>query len=251
MMDEQHPPAPRFAPRDYRVSAERRQRAVRARRTIAIVSLSLIALAVLAWVVFPPGEGTRVSLSYSTIVLAILAVLMLLRLVLLSRKADRFVASDGAVLQLSPQGILVAGDTLIPWRAVSGVWALDSAPALRARASGKVFGAPGRAMLEAGVNTANLTFGVVDVAQASDPSGRIRGFRALPSGVVPGRLELPFGSQFGTAELHDALTAMRAALPVEVPVRLADGAMDYAAAWSGVADDVAEIRRREAERGLG
>lgn len=250
MIDEQHPSATRFASRDYRVSAERRRRAVRARRTVTVVSLALIALAVLAWVFFPPGEGTRVSLSSAAIVLAILAVLLLLRLVLLSRKADRFVAADGAMLQLSPQGIQIAGDTHLPWQSVSGVWALDSAPKLRARASSTVFGAPGRIMLDAGVNTANLTFGVIDIAQASDPAGRIHSFRALPSGTVPGRLELPFGSQFGTAELHDALTAMRAAMPAEVPVRLADGAMDYAAAWSGVADDVAEIRRRETERGI-
>lgn len=233
---------------DFLVTPERRRQARRARRLVVLVCAALIALAIVAWVLFPPGPSTRFTLSLAAVLLVVLAVLLLLRLWGIVRKAERYVATDGMMLQLSTQGIGIAGDTTIPWHAVSGIWAFDSAPALRERAQRTVFGAPGRVMLRAGVNTANVTFGVVDVAAVIDPARRIRRFRALPSGLTPGRLELPFGSQFDTAQLHEVLAVARSVLPPEVPVRLADGVMDYAAAWSGVSDDVATIREREAQR---
>lgn len=234
---------------DFRVTPERRREARRARLQIVTAAVMLLALAAVAWLVFPPGGDTRPTLSYAAVVLAILAVLLLLRMWLISRKAERFVSADGAMLRLDLHGILLAGDTQIPWHAVSGIWAFDSATELRARARHTVFGAPGRLMLRAGVNTANITFGVTDARAVADPRARLRRFRPTEAGLIPGRIELPFGSQFDTARLHEALDYARAILPADVAVRLADGVMDYAAAWSGTNDDIDTIRVREAQRG--
>lgn len=232
--------------RVYRVTPERRADARRARRGIVIVALVLLAISVLPWLVFTPQRISRPSLGYAAIVLTVLAVLLLVRLWRIVRKAEQFVASDGTMLTFTQAGLMIAGDTTIPWDAVSGVWALDSAPALRERAQHTVFGAPGRAMLRAGVNSANITIGISDTSRISDPHTRVRTFRAVGSGLVPGRIEVPFGTQFGTAELHEAIAVLKLILPIEVPVRLTDGAIDYAGAWAGTADDVATIREREA-----
>lgn len=229
--------------RNYRVSAERRATARRARRTVMIVALALLALSLLPWLLF---DSTRLSLGFSALVLTVLSVLLLLRLWRIIRKAEKFVAPDGSMLAFTQDGLTVTGDTTIPWDVVSGVWALDSAPALRARAEHTAFGAPGRVMLAAGVNTANVTIGVSDVSRVADPLGRVRKFRSVTSGLVPGRIEVPFGTQFGTAELHEMIAVLKLILPTEVPVRLATGALDYAEAWAGTADDVSTIREREA-----
>lgn len=232
----------------FTVTPERRAAASRARATVLFVAAGLVVLAVVALLAFPPGTGTRASLSFASILLLVLAGLVALRLVLVARKADRFVAPDGAVLWIDRTGITVAGDIRIPLGAVSGAWGVDRGPVLRQRAANSFFGAPGRVMLRAGVNTADITIGITDVRAIEDPSGRVKRFRALPSGLVPGRVEIPFGAQFDTPELHAALRALRAALPLEVPVRLSADAFDYAAAWAGTADDVAAIRRAEASR---
>lgn len=232
--------------RVYRVSPARRAEARQARRGIVIVALVLLAISALPWLVFTPQGISRPSLGYAAIVLAVLAVLLLVRLWRIVRKAEQFVASDGTMLAFADAGMTIAGDTTIPWDAVSGAWALDSAPALRERAQHTVFGAPGRAMLRAGVNSANLTIGVSDTSRISDPRARVRTFRAVSSELIPGRIEVPFGTQFGTAELHEVIAVLKLILPVEVPVRLTDGALDYAEAWAGTADDVATIRDREA-----
>lgn len=234
-------PAPEFPVRDYRVTTERRAEAAKARRSVMLVSGIFLALAVFAWVVFPPGEGTRLSLTYLTAVLAALSLLLLLRLWLIVRKANRFVSPEGSMLRLAPEGVYVTGDTFIPWQMVSGVWTHDTGPQLRASK-----GLAKRSMIRAGVNTANITIGIVDVAQISDPAGRVKRFATLPSGLTPGRLEFPFGTQFATPELTDAFAVFRWALPPEVPVRFATGVMDYAEAWAGTSDDVAKIREREA-----
>ncbi|MFC5338661.1 hypothetical protein [Leucobacter denitrificans] len=239
-------PSPAAAGRSFRVTPERRAEAKRARRNVAIVAIVLLALSFLPWLLWGPHGIARPSLRYAAIVLSVLAVLTLIRVWRIVRKAERFVGPDGAVLEITSSSITVAGDTVIPLTAVSGVWALDSAPALRARAQHTLFGAPGRAMLSAGVNTANITIGITDCAAISDPSSRVKRFRTLASGNTPGRIEFPFGSQFGTEELQDAFAVMKSLLPVEVPVRLATGALDYAAAWAGTADDVTTIREREA-----
>ena len=230
------------------VSPERRADARRARRSAIILAAVFGALAAVALIVFPPGPGTRVTLTGGAIVLLILAVLLVLRVLRVAAKADRFVAADGSMLVIGATGVTVAGDTHIPWGAVSGVWAIDRGAALRQRASRSVFGAPGRIMLRAGVNTADITIGITDTTAVHDPATRVRRFRALPSGLIPGRLELPFGTQFGTEELNHALAAFRRALPADVPVRLTTGEFDYAGAWAGTADDVAKIRADEASR---
>lgn len=234
--------------RDFLVSGERLAEARRARLTVVCVAIALLVLAGLALVLFSPGAGTRFSLSAGSIVLAVLAVLLLVRIALIARKASSGVGADGSVLRLSPEGVTVSGDAFVPWHALSGAWALDSAPALRARAEKTVFGLPGRIMLRAGTNTASITLGILDVALVRDPATRATRFATLPSGATPARIELAFGSYFGTAELHEAFAAMRAALPPEVPVRLCSGALDYAAAWAGTADDVETIRQREASQ---
>lgn len=232
----------------FAVSPERRADARRARTIVIGVAVGLLLLAAAALIFFPPGTGTRASLSFASIILVVLAVLLVVRILLIARKADRFVAADGTMLWIDQTGITVAGDVRIPVGAVSGVWGVDRAPALRQRAATAFFGAPGRVMLRAGVNTADITIGIVDVSAVTDPGGVVKRFRALPSGLVPGRLEIPFGAQFDTPDLHAALRAFRAVLPLEVPVRLSSGAFDYAAAWAGTADDVETIRRAEASR---
>lgn len=236
-----------FPLRDFRVSPERRADAKRARITVVLISLGLFFLSLLPWVFFGGGQ-TRLSLGYAALILSALSLLLLLRIALISRKADRFVAADGSMLRIAQEGIIVAGDTFIPWPAVSGVWALDSAPGLRARAARSVTGAPGRVMLRAGTNTANMTIGIADVSRLEDPAQRAHRFRKLSSGLTRGRIEIPFGSQFVTEQLHEAIGVFRRVLPPEIPARLADGALDYSAAWAGTADDAQTIREREASR---
>lgn len=230
------------------VSAERRADARRARRTVYLVAAVLAVLAVAGLIVFPPGSGTRLTLTGAAIVLLVLAALLSVRVLRVAAKADRLVAADGSMLTIAPTEVTVAGDTRIPWAAVSGVWAIDRAPELRRRAGRSVFGLPGRVMLRAGVDTADITIGIADTAVIHDPAARVRRFRALPSGLVPGRIEVPFGAQFGTEELSQALAAFRRALPADVPVRLASGEFDYAGTWAATADDVATIRANEASR---
>lgn len=243
----QHPTWHPTLIRDYRVTPERSRQARRARIGVVACSFSLLAIATTAWIAFPPGPGTRGTLSIATVILAALSLLLALRIAFVKRKADRFVASDGAMLELDAQGIMIAGDTSIPWHAVSGAWALDLGPDLRRRAARTVFGAPGRVMLKAGINTASLTIGITDAQAVHDPARRIHRFRALRSGLVPARIEVPFGSQFGTEELQDLVGVLRAALPAHVPARIATGTLDYAAAWAGTADDAETIRAREDE----
>lgn len=238
---------PQFPVRDYRVGPERGAITRRARRSVVFVALCLLVLSLLPWVFFQPGPGVRPSLGYAALVLTVLALLLLLRIFFITRKADRFLAPDGAMLRLDPAGITISGDTFIPWQAVSGAWTYDTGDQLRARAKHPLFGVPGGAMLKAGVNTANITFGITDVALVSDPSLRVKRFKTLPSGATPGRIEFPFGSQFTSDELRDAFAVLRWALPAEVPARFATGVLDYAAAWAGTGDDVAAIRKRDAE----
>ena len=230
------------------VSPARRADARRARRTVSLVAAVLTVLAVAGLVVFPPGSGTRLTLTGAAIVLLVLAALLALRVLRVAVKADRLVAADGSMLTIAATEVTVAGDTRIPWAAVSGVWAIDRAVELRRRAGRGLFGVPGRLMLRAGVDTADITIGIADTTGIHDPAARVRRFRALPSGLVPGRLEVPFGAQFGTDELSQALAAFRRALPDDVPVRLAAGEFDYAAAWAATADDVSKIRANEASR---
>lgn len=230
------------------VSPERRADARRARRTVYLVAAVLALLAVAGLVVFPPGAGTRLTLTGAAMVLLVLAALLAVRVLRVAAKADRLVAADGSMLTIAPTEVTVGGDTRIPWAAVSGVWAIDRAAELRRRAGRSVFGLPGRLMLRAGVDTADITIGIADTAVIHDPASRVRRFRALPSGLVPGRIEVAFGSQFGTEELSQALAAFRRALPADVPVRLASGEFDYAGAWAATADDVTTIRANEASR---
>ena len=231
----------------FAVTATRRAKARVARRGIVIGSSIVIALATLAWIAFPPGEATRTTLAWAITALAIISALLIVRIALMAKKADRLIGPAGTVLEISPEGIVVAGDLHIPLSAVSGVWAVDRRPELRVRADKSVTGAPGRVMLAAGANTADIAIGVLDAAAAHDSSGRLTRFRQLPSGATPARVEIPFGSQFDTQELHEALRTFRAALPATVPVRLATGAMDYAAAWAGTADAPETIAQREAD----
>lgn len=231
----------------FNVSPERRAAASSARRTVLIVAAVLAAAGVGAFVAFPPGGDTRASLSIAAIVLVALAGLMVLRLVQISRKADGIVGAGGEVLALEPGGIRVAGDTVVPWDVVSGVWASDNGPALRRRAASPVLGWSGRLMLASGTNTANLLIGITDAARMTDPAARAKRFKALPSGMTPARIELPFGSWFDTDALLAVLGEARGFLPAEVPARMATGNLDYAAAWAGAQDDVATIRAREAE----
>ena len=230
------------------VSPERRDDARRARRAVYTVAAVLAVLAVAGLVVFPPGSGTRLTLTGGAIVLLVLAVLLAVRVLRVASKADRLVAVDGSMLTIAATEVTVAGDTRIPWAAVSGVWAVDRAVELRRRAGRGLFGLPGRLMLRAGVDTADITIGIADTTVIQDPAARVRRFRALPSGLVPGRIEVPLGAQFGTGDLSQALAAFRRALPDDVPVRLASGDFDYAAAWAATADDVATIRANEASR---
>lgn len=232
----------------FSVTPERRAAARRARATVLWVAVALVALAAVALIVFPPGTGTRASLSFASILLVVLAALLVVRILLVARKADRLVAADGTMLRIDPSAVTVAGDLRIPLEVVSGAWGVDRGPALRARAATAFFGGPGRVMLRAGVDTADITIGVSDVSAVSDPAGRLTRFRPLPSGVVPGRIEIAFGAQFDTPDLHAALRMLRATLPAETPVRFSSGPLDYAAAWAGTADDVETIRRAEASR---
>src|SRR5690606_6534091 len=105
--------------RVYRVSPERRAEATRARRSIAILSFALLALSLLPWIVFTPARIGRPSLAYAALVLTVLSILLLIRLWRIARKAEKFVAPDGTMLQFTQEGITVAGTTLIPWRAIS------------------------------------------------------------------------------------------------------------------------------------
>lgn len=230
------------------VSGERRAAARAARRGVLVLAGALAALAIAGLVVFPPGLGTRATLTGAGLVLLVLSALLALRMWRIIVVAERWVGTDGSVLELTPDGLVAGGDVRVPWASVSGVWAQDRGAALRARADRRVIGGPGRVLLRAGTSTGELTIGVTDVATITDPAGRVRRFARLPGGQTPGRIEIPLGAWFGSQDLADAVAAARAVLPSEVPVRLTDGVMDYAAAWAGTADDVATIRRREAAR---
>jgi hypothetical protein len=237
------PSLPRFL-----VSPQRRAAARSARRGVVLLAGALAVLAVVGLVVFPPGIGTRATLTGASLVLLVLSALLALRIWRVAVVADRWVGSGGRVLEFTDDGLIAAGDVWVPWDSVSGVWAQDRGAALRARADRRVIGGPGRVLLRAGVSTGELTIGVTDVATITDPARRVRRFARLPGGQTPGRIEIPLGAWFGTDELAAAVSAARAVLPAEVPARLTDGVTDYAAAWAGTADDVATIRRREASR---
>ena len=56
---------------------QRRQAAQRARRTVLIIAIVLFVGAIAALIAFPPGTGTRLTLTGASLVLAVLAVLML------------------------------------------------------------------------------------------------------------------------------------------------------------------------------
>jgi hypothetical protein len=232
----------------FAVSAERRAAARAARRGVLLLTAGLAALAVAGLIVFPPGIGTRPTLTGASLVLLLVSGLLALRIWRVVVVADRWVGADGAVLEFTDEGIVVADDVRVPWAAVSGVWGQDRGAPLRARADRRMIGGPGRVMLRAGVSTGELTIGVTDVSAVTDPAGRVHRFGRLPGGQIPGRIEIPFGAWFGSRELADAVAAARAVLPPDVPARLTDGVMDYAAAWAGTADDAATIRRREATR---
>lgn len=227
---------------------QRRQAAQRARRTVLIIAIVLFVGAIAALIAFPPGTGTRLTLTGASLVLAVLAVLMMLRIGRVAAKADLAVAADGEMLRVEAGGIRVRGDVLIPWQNVSGVWASDRGVELRRRAATALLGAPGRVMLRAGVNTADVTIGIVDTAAVAGSLRLLKRFSPVEGGLTPGRIELPFGAWFDSDDLARLLHEVRAALPAEVPVRLTEGVMDYAAAWAGTADSVATIRTRESSR---
>lgn len=230
------------------VPPERRAAARSARRGMLILAGALAVLAVAGLVVFPPGIGTRATLTGASLVLLLVSALLAVRIWRVAVVADRWVGHDGSMLELTPEGLVAGGDVHVPWASVSGVWAQDRGAALRARADRRLIGGPGRVMLRAGVSTGELTIGVTDVATIADPARRVHRFTRLPGGQTPGRIEIPLGAWFGSRELADAVAVARTALPPDVPARLTDGVMDYAAAWAGAADDVATIRRREASR---
>ncbi len=233
----------------FAAAAERRADAGRARRTTTIWTAGLALVAVAAFVLFPPWAATtRGSLSWAALILLVLGVLVFVRVRRIAAKADRLLGADGELLAVGTESIIVGDTVRIPLGDISGVWAQDRGPSLRLQASRGISGFTGRILLRAGLNTADLVVGIVDVRGATDPESRVHRFRPTPDGVVPGRIELPFGSWFGSAELHRALTTLRSLLPAEVPVRIAADAMDYAAVWADTARPVDEIRARETRR---
>ena len=232
----------------FRVSAARLTDAARARRSVRIAAAAMIALAAAAWVIFPPGDGTRITLTLASALLAFVAVGLILRVRRIQRKSERFLGAEGEFLAISPETVTVGGGTIIPADAISGVWAADRGAELRERTRRTIFGLPGRTMLRAGVNTADVTIGISDAERVIDGAALLTRFRAHPGGERPARIEIPFGSFLDSSELQRALRAARSCLPADVPVRLTDGVMDYSTAWAGTADPVDVIRARERQR---
>ncbi len=229
------------------VSESQRADARRARVTVLVIVAACLALAVFALVAFPPGDGTRGSLTVVSILLAGLGVLAALRLLLIRRKADRLLTPSGNIIAMSARGVVASGDVLIPWQAISGVWAHDRGASFRAQGRRRgPFGALSRLMARAGTSTIDLTIGISDTTRIDDPHSLVTRHREQR-----GRLEIPFGSWHGPDELARVMQGFANGLQGAAPVRYCSGPMDYGAVWAGTADGPDAIAKRESEAAKG
>lgn len=189
----------------------------------------LLALAIVALVWNP--EGSRIK--FTAPILAALALLLALRVFLIHRKAMRFVAPDGAVLEFTNSHLIIGGRIAIPWHQVSRVLSYDGVHKIensRNIANG--------IMRDIGLNFIELAFYVGDRRVINDPRHEVKGFDG-GDGPAPGRIEVPFGAWFDSEQLRQTLAIIRAQLHPNVPMEHFAEPLDYAAKWVGLNDDEA------------
>ncbi|MBH0128780.1 hypothetical protein [Salinibacterium sp. NK8237] len=210
----------------------------------------LALLAAASLIVFPPGAAaTRPTLTAGAIVLLVLAALFLVRLLLIRRAAQRSHGANGAVIAITPTGIVVRGDTTVPFEEITGVFAKDDQDALLSKAAPRVRGVAGRALLRAGLHGIELTIGlrdavaVRDTADTPKAAARIHQFAALADGTRPGMIQLPFGVTHDSAALANLLQALQARLEPAAPVKALTGVLDMAIVVGACADPATIIEK--------
>ena len=214
-------------------------------RTLLIAALGLGALAAVSLLVFPPGVADRASLTIAGVILLVLALVLLVRLLLIRRAANRSYGPRGEVLVITPSALILAGDVVIPYEQVTGVFAKDDSATLLRKSSARVLGAGGRALMSAGLSGIDLVVGVRDGA-AIRRAARTPSAAALvhiyPSRTA-GSITIAFGATQDSTALRGAMSLLADRLEPGAPVRTLTGTFDLALAVAAFAEPETVIEK--------
>lgn len=203
------------------------------------------------------------------VAVAFLAVPVLVRASIrrMERKAERFLAADGATQFVVGERALRIADTEIPYERITCVFAYPegeqySSGGLRGevmaarmdltadrptagRAVGARIGtAQRRRLYRDGAKSAiQMMIGVDGKAAIAAPEGFINPLRTLPHrGEDPGRIDVPFGAYLAVDDLETLLSELVRASGGAFPVGVVSGALDWATATTSAAETREGIR---------
>lgn len=171
----------------------------------------------------------------------------------MERKAERFLATDGATQFSVGAQALTVGDTVLPYERITMMYAKAegeqySSGGIRGevmayrmdlsenrpgpgRAVGAAIGSRLRRRLyrEGAKSTISLTIGVDHASSIAAPEGVMNGLRSLPKrGDDPGRIDVPFGAYLDFNDLQVLLGAVhRATEGRAFPIGVVSGAMNW------------------------
>lgn len=171
----------------------------------------------------------------------------------MERKAERFVAADGATQFVVGAQALAVADVVVPYERITMMYAKAegeqySAGGIRGevmayrmglaedrpgpgRAVGAVIGSRLRRKLyrDGAKSTISLTIGIDRASTIAAPEGMVNGLRALPKrGDDPGRIDIPFGAYLDFDDLQTLLGAVHRATGGSVfPIGVVSGVMNW------------------------
>lgn len=223
------------------------------------------------------GVGIPLSVSGTTSLVGILVLAAVFALIpvgilwstrRLERRAERFLAADGATVIVVGQEALTVADVVVPYERITlvyanteqehyssggarGAGAVERADLTQgATSAGNVAGAKigtgmRRALYREGAKSGiEVVIGVDHVSSLDVPDGFVNRLASLPKrGEEPGRIDVPFGAYLGIEDLRGFLEAVTAATDGQLfPVGVVNGTLDWAAAQSSAAETREKIR---------
>ena len=206
------------------------QRVIVAKRSVAKVTLVLVALTVAAvtpWIVVPASRGMATMHWVSLALLALVAAAALATW-RIRASAKWWQGSDASVLHITNDEVVIRGTIRIPTHVIAGVWAYEQPEALTPRRPVPIR----RWLSDLGASTAQLTILVNTVAPIIDPHLHVRRFHRAEE--VAGRIEVPIGAYLDEpGTLEEILDTFTRTVTPGRPVIQTTSASDYGLAWSG------------------
>ena len=216
------------------------------------------------------GQATIWSVVLVTAILVVIPFLAALPITRMERKAELFLAADGATQFVVGAQSLTIGDLVVPYERITMVYAQargeyysgggirGEALAYRldlandrpgpGRAAGAIIGTRLRRKLyrEGAKSTISLAIGIDRAQTIAAPAGVVSPLKALPKrGDDPARIDVPFGAYLGFDELEALLgTLFRATSGTAFPIGVVSGVMNWEMALASACDPRQEIWER-------